>query len=118
MKRIPILLFSLFFFAGISSRAQVVIFNDNMTHERMGEIKVVVVDSLTSDPLPFASVYLVPFKDTTITNFTLTDPHGAATLDEVSELDFSGIQRLGVTSGASTPECFYQTTLDFLKIRY
>ncbi len=42
----------------------------------------------------------------------------AATLDEVSELDFSGIQRLGVTSGASTPECFYQTTLDFLKIRY
>ena len=83
MKRIPILLLSLFFFAGISSRAQVVIFNDNMTHERMGEIKVVVVDSLTSDPLPFASVYLVPFKDTTITNFTLTDPHGAATLDEV-----------------------------------
>ena len=42
----------------------------------------------------------------------------AATLDEVSALDFSGIHRLGVTSGASTPEFFYQAALDFLKIRY
>lgn len=31
----------------------------------------------------------------------------AATLEEVAALDFSGVARLGVTSGASTPEAFF-----------
>ena len=68
---------------GLSSRAQVFIFNDNVLQERMGEIKATVVDSLTNEPVPFASVYVIPSKDTTITNFTLTDAKGEAKLDEV-----------------------------------
>ena len=68
---------------GLSSRAQVYIFNDNVLQERMGEIKATVVDSLTNEPVPFASVYVIPSKDTTITNFTLTDAKGEAKLDEV-----------------------------------
>ena len=66
---------------GLSSRAQVFIFNDNVLQERMG--KATVVDSLTNEPVPFASVYVIPSKDTTITNFTLTDAKGEAKLDEV-----------------------------------
>ena len=72
-----------FFLLCLGARAQVVIFNDNVFAERMSEIKASVVDSLTNEPVAFASVYVVPSKDTTITNFTLTDAKGEAKLDEV-----------------------------------
>ena len=68
---------------GLSARAQVFIINDNVLTDRMAEIKASVVDSLTNEPVAFASVYVIPSKDTVITNFTLTDATGKATLDEV-----------------------------------
>lgn len=64
-------------------QAQVIIVNDSMFRGRMSEIKATVRDSLTNEPVGFASVYLIPAKDTVITNFTLTDLYGDATLDEV-----------------------------------
>ena len=67
----------------LTARAQVFIMNDSAMQERMGEIRATVVDSLTNEPVPFASVYIVPSKDTTITNFTLSDAKGEAKLDEV-----------------------------------
>ena len=63
--------------------AQIIIVNDNMFQKRMSEIKTTVLDSLTNEPVGFASVYVVPVKDTTITNFTLTDANGEAKLEEV-----------------------------------
>ena len=71
------------FFLCLGARAQVVVFNDNVFAERMSDIKASVVDSLTNEPVAFASVYVIPSKDTVITNFTLTDANGQATLDEV-----------------------------------
>ena len=68
---------------GFSAHAQVYIFNENMLKERMSEIKTTVLDSLTNEPVSYASVYVIPAKDTTITNFTLTDVNGEAKLDEV-----------------------------------
>ena len=68
---------------GFTAHAQVYIFNENMLKERMSEIKTTVLDSLTNEPVSYASVYVVPSKDTTITNFTLTDVNGEAKLDEV-----------------------------------
>ena len=73
----------LFIFLSTVLSAQVLIMNDNVYQERMCEIKATVVDSLTSEPVPFASVYVIPSKDTTITNFTLSDTKGEAKLDEV-----------------------------------
>ena len=67
----------------IGARAQVFILNDNVFQGRMSEIKTVVLDSLTNEPVAYASVYVIPSKDTTITNFTLTDAKGEAKLDEV-----------------------------------
>ena len=67
----------------LGARAQVFVFNDSVFQDRMGEIKATVVDSLTSEPVAFASVYVTPSKDTTITNFTLSDAQGVATLEEV-----------------------------------
>lgn len=74
---------ALMMFIGIASKAQVVILNDSMFEGRMSEIKATVIDSLTNEPVPFASVYVIPAKDTTITNFTLTDAKGVAKLEEV-----------------------------------
>ncbi|MBO7547590.1 MAG: outer membrane beta-barrel protein [Bacteroidales bacterium] len=81
MKRLALLLCLLCL--GGAAQAQVIILNDNMFRGRMSEVKATVLDSLTREPLAFASVYVVPSKDTTITNFTLTDAQGVATLDEV-----------------------------------
>ena len=81
MKRIVSILAVLL--ASFAAGAQVVILNDNVMGGRMSEIKTVVLDSLTNEPVPYASVYVIPSRDTTITNFTLTDANGVAKLDEV-----------------------------------
>lgn len=39
----------------------------------------------------------------------------AGTLDEVKALDFTGVETLGVTSGASTPEDFFAAVVAYLK---
>ena len=82
MKRI--ILFSLLLsLLGLPVRAQVMIINDNILQGRLSEITATVLDSLTNEPLAFASVYLIPSRDTVITNFTLSDAKGEAKLDEV-----------------------------------
>ena len=94
MKRIIPIIFLLL--ASFVSRAQVFIVNDNMTAERLCEIHVTVLDSLTSEPVPFASVYVIPVKDTTISNFTLSDSEGKAKLEEVPYGNYSfHIEMLG-----------------------
>ena len=82
MKKFILPLFVILF-SGFAARAQVFILNDNIFQKRMSTIKATVLDSLTNEPLSFVSVYVVPSKDTTITNFTLTDAQGAAKLEEV-----------------------------------
>lgn len=69
--------------ACLTARSQVIIINDNLFQGRMSEISATVLDSLTREPVPFASMYVIPSKDTTITNFTLTDAEGKGKLDEV-----------------------------------
>ena len=39
----------------------------------------------------------------------------AGTMDELRAIDFSGVERLGVTSGASTPERFFMEAVKFLR---
>ena len=82
MKKI-LSLFVLLFVNSLAALAQVFILNDNVFQGRMSEIKTMVLDSLTNEPVAFASLYVIPSKDTTITNFTLTDAKGEAKLDEV-----------------------------------
>ena len=69
--------------AATVARAQVFIINDNMMVDRLATIKAAVVDSLSNDPIPYASFYVIPAKDTTISNFTLTDDKGMAKLEDV-----------------------------------
>ena len=39
----------------------------------------------------------------------------AGTMDELKAIDFGGVERLGVTSGASTPERFFMEAVKFLR---
>ena len=50
----------------------------------------------------------------------VAEEHGAkafmaGTMDELRETDFSGVERLGVTSGASTPERFFMEAVRYLR---
>lgn len=79
-----LLLFLVFLTAvAISARAQVYVFHGGIAGGQMSIVKVSVIDSLSKDPLPYASVYLTEKKDTTITHFALTDTLGAVSLREV-----------------------------------
>ena len=81
MKRILLTATAFLAFTGL--HAQVVVLNDNMWASRLAELHATVVDSLSNEPVPYASFYVIPEKDTTITNFTLTDAEGKAKLEEV-----------------------------------
>ena len=82
MKRVLSVLFLVLAF-GFVSEAQVVILNDNLFTGRLSEVRVTVLDSVSREPVSFASVYVIPAKDTTISNFTLTDAQGMAKLEEI-----------------------------------
>ena len=67
---------------GLVARGQYII-NDNVMSVRMSEVTATVVDSLSNEPIAFASVYIIPSKDTVITNLTLSDAKGEAKLEEI-----------------------------------
>lgn len=67
----------------ISTQAQVIHFSRGLLGARMSRVKATVVDSLTNEPIAFASVYLIPENDTTISNFTLSGEKGEASLEEI-----------------------------------
>lgn len=48
-----------------------------------------IVDSLSSEPVAFSSVYLRPVGDTLITHFTLSDQKGKAVLDDVTRGEYT-----------------------------
>lgn len=63
--------------------AQPIHYSRDLFKARMSRVKATVVDSLTNEPIAFASVYLIPENDTTISNFTLSGDNGEARLEEI-----------------------------------
>ena len=61
-------------------------FTNNLAYNLTAE----VADSVTKEPVAFASVYLKHVKDTIITNFALTGPDGKIHMNDVTkgEYDF------------------------------
>ena len=80
MKRIPLVVITLLLCWGAS--AQIFITRDMMS-SNLFPITLEVADSLTSEPIAFASVYLNHPGDSIITHFTLTDEQGKAELKDV-----------------------------------
>ena len=85
MKGIYIAL-ALLFAASFTARldAQIAI-SDDMFGRTSFKVTAQVLDSLTKEPVAFASAYLRHPKDTVITSFALTDTLGKATLKDVTK---------------------------------
>ena len=85
MKGIFIAL-ALLFAASFTARldAQIVI-SDDMFGRTSFKVTAQVLDSLTKEPVAFASAYLRHPNDTVITSFALTDTLGKATLKDVAK---------------------------------
>ena len=80
MKRL-FLSFIIVIAAFMEARGQYVVLGN--IQGNMGSIQASVIDSTSLEPLPYASVYIIPRKDTTITNFALTDTTGVALMRDV-----------------------------------
>ena len=81
MKRILILL--CLTVAALPLFAQRTISYDMIQRNRNLKVKLTLKDSKTSDPISWASVYLIPDGDTTITHFALSDDKGDVLIEEV-----------------------------------
>ncbi len=85
MKRFAIAL--LLIVGTLTTRAQV-IFDLETLRGSLYDITLEVKDSLTNEPIAFASVYLNAPKDTVINHFTLSDADGKAVLEDVPGGDY------------------------------
>lgn len=81
MKRILILL--CLTVAALPMLAQRTISYDMIQRNHNLKIRLTLKDSKTSDPISWASVYLIPDGDTTITHFALSDDKGDVLIEEV-----------------------------------
>ena len=81
MKRILILLCLLT--TALPLFAQRAVSYDMIQRNRNLRVKLTLKDSKTSDPISWASVYLIPDGDTTITHFALSDDKGDVLLEDV-----------------------------------
>lgn len=77
----------IFFFALllISAISQAQVFVDIDMLQRTGTtfLEMTLQDSKSKEPLPYATVYLIPQGDTTITHFGLTDQKGKVKIEEI-----------------------------------
>lgn len=69
--------------ASVCAGAQVVIDMDMLTRNQNTNLELILQDSKTREPIAYATVYLMPQGDTTITNFALSDPKGKVEMDEI-----------------------------------
>lgn len=82
MKKL--LLIVLLLCATCTLKAQVVIDIDNISSMRRNvTLKMTIQDSSTEEPVSFATVYLIPQNDTTITNFAVAGVDGTVEMKDV-----------------------------------
>lgn len=89
-KLITIALYIILSFAScVAAHAQAIL-SQEMFRRREFNVEAQVADSLTGEPVAFASAYMKVANDTLITNFALSDPEGKIHLKDVAigEYDF------------------------------
>lgn len=63
--------------------AQVYVDLDMLQKNQNTRLKMVLQDSKTKEPIPYASVYIIPQGDTTITNFAISDTKGKVEMEDI-----------------------------------
>ena len=79
MKRIILLICTIFFVQTLSAQVS----RDILERNTNTNVRLAIKDAKTAEPISWASVYLVPVGDTTITHFALSDEKGNVLLKEV-----------------------------------
>ena len=70
--------------SAICANAQVITLNiEDLNKYQTLQVRMTLQDAETSEAISFASVYIIPQGDTTITNFALSDENGDVMLEEV-----------------------------------
>lgn len=78
-----IILLALVVLVSLSASGQVIVNLDNINQYRTMKVRLTLQDAATSEPISFATVYLIPQGDTTITNFSLSDDNGDVIMEDV-----------------------------------
>lgn len=81
MKKVASLLFLLL--ASYCAGAQIYVDLDMLTKNQNTSLEMVLRDSRTKEPIPYATVYIIPQGDTTITNFALSDAKGKVEMEDI-----------------------------------
>lgn len=89
---LPIAALFIFLFSG-TVEAQILITEDMFAPQKL-TIKATVLDESNGEPVSYASVYLIPKGDTTISHFTLSDTTGVATIPEVMKGTYTFVVEL------------------------
>ena len=76
-------IFSLLLLCCLSAQAQVVISMDQLERTINTELKYRLINAENGEGLSFASSYLIPVKDTLITNFAISDKDGNVNMKDV-----------------------------------
>lgn len=74
---------AVFLLAYLCAGAQVYIDLDMLQKNRNTSLKMTLQDSKTKEPIPYATVYIIPQGDTTITNFAISDPQGKVEMEDI-----------------------------------
>lgn len=79
MKHISLLMCTILFVQTLSAQVS----SDILYRNTNTNVRLAIKDAKTAEPISWASVYLVPVGDTTITHFALSDEKGNVLLKEV-----------------------------------
>ena len=82
MKKILVSL--IFFTLAVISNAQETGSSSRRYQYQNVRVKAMVLDTKSSQPIPYVTVYLIPQGDTTITNFAVSGENGLVVLDKVA----------------------------------
>lgn len=89
-KFLTIIIAAILLLSGKQVASQTVISYDMLRSNGTFKLKAEVADSVSGQPVAFASVYMRPVKDTLITAFALTSPDGKVEMKDITkgEYDF------------------------------
>ncbi|MCQ2186747.1 MAG: outer membrane beta-barrel protein [Bacteroidales bacterium] len=80
-KKLAAVLISVLAYAGAG--AQVYVDLDMLQKNQNTSLRMTLQDSKTKEPIPYATVYIIPQGDTTITNFALSDTKGKVEIEDI-----------------------------------
>lgn len=81
MKKLALVIVTMLVY--VCAGAQVYIDLDMLQKNQNTSLRMILQDSKTKEPIPYATVYIIPQGDTTITNFAISDTQGKVEMEDI-----------------------------------